>query len=666
MNSATPRYLTKSRFKLGMECPAKLFYTNKKSMYADGKMDDAFLAALAEGGFQVGELAKAYFPDGALIDTLDYDEALAQTNKLLQQKNVVIFEAAIRHESLFIRVDILVKNGDRLDLIEVKAKSYDAKADGDFLGKKGKVVSDWKPYLLDVAFQRWVTMRAFPNLKVSASLMVVDKASACPTDGLHQKFRVVREKAKPGQTPRKNTVIKVPLTPDEQRHRILYQTSVDHVCRVIEEETFKVTSGPATFPERIEWLAGHYERDEKIVYLPSTACAGCEFKATPEEKARGLKNGFEECWKQAFKWKDKDFEVPNVLNIWNLKRKAALIAESRVAMADVVEADIKPKSDGKPGISPSQRQWLQVEKAQKRDGEHWLEKEALNREMRQWKFPLHFIDFETTRVAIPFNRGRHPYELIAFQFSHHVVQEDGSVRHAGQYLNTERGIFPNYEFVRALKDELERDDGSIFCYATHENSTLVAIDQQLSEDLHPPRDRATLRRFIRSITFSPKESAEQWKGNRVMVDLCELVKRYYFSPATNGSNSIKQVLPAVLNESGFLREKYALPIYGRACSIPSLNFDPVAWIKLEGGKALDPYKQLPKLFADVSERDFERLSQDDELRDGGAAMNAYAKLQFEEMSQAEREAIQVGLLRYCELDTLAMVMLYEAWREELR
>jgi hypothetical protein len=86
MNSATPRYLTKSRFKLGMECPTKLFYTNKESLYGDGKMDDAFLAALAEGGFQVGELAKAYFPDGALIETLDYDEALAQTNELLQRK----------------------------------------------------------------------------------------------------------------------------------------------------------------------------------------------------------------------------------------------------------------------------------------------------------------------------------------------------------------------------------------------------------------------------------------------------------------------------------------------------------------------------------------------------------------------------------------------------
>ena len=28
-----PRYLTKSRFKLGMECPAKLFYTAKEAVY---------------------------------------------------------------------------------------------------------------------------------------------------------------------------------------------------------------------------------------------------------------------------------------------------------------------------------------------------------------------------------------------------------------------------------------------------------------------------------------------------------------------------------------------------------------------------------------------------------------------------------------------------------
>jgi len=47
------RYLTKSRFKLAEECPTKLFYTRKKE-FPDKKGEDPFFAALAEGGFQVG------------------------------------------------------------------------------------------------------------------------------------------------------------------------------------------------------------------------------------------------------------------------------------------------------------------------------------------------------------------------------------------------------------------------------------------------------------------------------------------------------------------------------------------------------------------------------------------------------------------------------------
>lgn len=78
------RLLTKSRFKLATECPTKLFYTHKKDEYADQALDDAFLEALAEGGFQVGELAKAMNPGGHDIKSLGYDESLAETNELLK------------------------------------------------------------------------------------------------------------------------------------------------------------------------------------------------------------------------------------------------------------------------------------------------------------------------------------------------------------------------------------------------------------------------------------------------------------------------------------------------------------------------------------------------------------------------------------------------------
>ena len=42
-------------------------------------------------------------------------------------------------------------------------------------------------------------------------------------------------------------------------------------------------------------------------------------------------------------------------------------------------------------------------------------------------------------------------------------------------------------------------------------------------------------------------------------------------------------------------------------------------------------------------------------------MTAYAKTQFMQMTNVERESIVKGLLKSCELDTLAMVMLWESW-----
>ncbi len=58
-----------------------------------------------------------------------------------------------------------------------------------------------------------------------------------------------------------------------------------------------------------------------------------------------------------------------------------------------------------------------------------------------------------------------------------------------------------------------------------------------------------------------------------MVDLWELVKLYYYVPSTNGSTSIKYVLPAVLNGSEYLKEKYSKPIYGAVGGISSHNFE---------------------------------------------------------------------------------------------
>ena len=69
---------------------------------------------------------------------------------------------------------------------------------------------------------------------------------------------------------------------------------------------------------------------------------------------------------------------------------------------------------------------------------------------------------------------------------------------------------------------------------------------------------------------------------------------------------------------------------------------------------------LPPVFEGWDQLEkMETLSDIEDIADGGAALTAYAKLQFQDMSDKERSQITKGLLKYCELDTLAMVMFYE-------
>jgi hypothetical protein len=80
---------------------------------------------------------------------------------------------------------------------------------------------------------------------------------------------------------------------------------------------------------------------------------------------------------------------------------------------------------------------------------------------------------------------------------------------------------------------------------------------------------------------------------------------------------------------------------------------------------MDPYKLLPKLFEDIDLETAQSFITDDSINSGGAALTAFAKIQFTEISDLERDRVINGLLKYCELDTLAMVMIYEYWKNHI-
>jgi len=649
-----PRYLTKSLYAMALGCPAKLYYADK-DRYPNKNADNEFLDALARGGFQVGALAKCYYPGGYDIATLNTRAAIKQTMELLQQENVVIFEAAFQVEKYFIRADIIEKKGNTINLLEVKSKSFNGNSSRDMLGKRGKLNKDWKKYLYDVAFQKHVITRSKPNWQVKAFLMLADKDAKTTVNGLNQKFRL-REHG----NHRTSVEIIGGTSPADLGDEILIRVNVDDICQMIYEGTDTNQPQPRAYRNQVNYLARNYWRDKKIKVPIHKYCLDCEFQATPEEEQLGKKSGFKECWMEQLEWRDEDFEKPSILDIWNFGEKQKLID------AGIFHIDkVKPENIGKEAeinkrkLDNKSRQWLQVQRTASNDPEPYLDIEGIMEEMDKWVYPLHMIDFETSTVAVPFYRGRRPYEQTAFQFSHHQINEDGSIEHKGQYLNAEPGAFPNFEFVRMLRKELINDQGSVFRYADHENNVLNQLMVQLQDStVTDVPDKLQLIDFIQSITHSKTR-----KGERDMIDLLELVKAYYWHPMMGGSNSLKVVLPAVLDSSDHIKGKYSQPIYGTNSEIKSLNFpDGWTWIKLdETGKVISPYKILPPLIDRLDEDSVEEYFKSDPVADGGAAMTAYAMMQFTQMSDEERARITDGLYRYCELDTMAMVFVFEYW-----
>ena len=696
------KLFTKSAFKIALECPRKLYYYRNPDKYTNADAEDEFLEALAEGGFQVGELAKIYcdVPPENDVKEKDYAGSLARTQELMHQQHVNIAEAAFRFGNLFVRVDILRRDGHVIDLIEVKAKSWDPNED-TFEGSrpKGSVQSGIRPYVYDVAFQKYVVTQALKELypdetfTVRARLMMADKSKTADINGLNQLFKI-KKVGNRAEVERADNIDQVLAKSQVQ---VLKAFDVDGLCdRVIAGTTREQGKNGfmlnMKFVKFVEAMSKSYCSNVRFPVISlGSKCFKCQFHNDGNDGNGGKQDGFKECWKSAAKFTDSDFNEPLVKDLWaesmGTKRdewtKAGIFK-----MADITEKMLsRHANDKKPGLDHNERKWLQIAMATGNkdlladyasdilDCGAYLDVEALRQEMEKWRFPLHMIDFETTAVALPYYVGMRPYEQVAFQFSHHIIEKaaDGgyTIRHAGQYLNEDVSKFPNFDFVRALREELGHDEGTIFRYAAHENSILRAIYKQLEESAEP--DKQVLMDFIDEITHLKDKKTHEMlhQGKRDMVDLLEVVKRYFYEPREmGGSNSIKVVLPAVLNASQFLKDKYSKPIYGK--TIPSCNIpasDSIAWIKFDAtGHVENPYHLLPSVsqlldLEGINDDMLEREDDDMTIANGGAALTAYNKLMFCDgnMTDALREA----LLRYCELDTMAMVFIWEFFNQHV-
>ena len=695
------KLFTKSAFKEALRCYTGMFYYGSKS-FANQNNEDDFLQALADGGNQAGELARLYYGINTktYVNTLDTNSALAWTDRLMKKNTVNIAEAAFKWDRCFVRADIIQKDGDKINLIEVKAKSWE---EGLPFQKDGVTNRDMREYLYDLAFQKYVIQNAldetYPDAhyKVCAYLMLANK-SAVAEGPVNKFFRIVKDGKNSNKVVRQrgaNILL--------GQNRVLKAFPADDVCNdiiagVAVEQVHKGYLGGQLFKDFVEEKSKWYCNEELHFSPLGEKCFKCPYFANPGETKD---DGKRQCFlTQAGFDKDKIEHPLEELNGTGLSHneRGNLMAAGKYFLKDIDENTFNiPQNTDVKGLTPYHRRLVQVALAGKKSlrtfkddlidfngkfisDEIYLDVEGLREEMKKWTGPLYMIDFETTSVALPMYKDMRPYEQVAFQYSLHIIDIDPmtgdyKIRHAGQYINGKKKFNPNIKFLQHLCKDLggSQGIGHIFRYSNHENSILRDLRRQLLESGYSKPDKDELIAFIDSITHPTSDEIKADRslkpGYRDMIDLWAIVKKYYMHKDMKGSNSIKQVLPAVLKSSPFLQKKYGSGrIYGSA-AMPSKNIKPEEakdWITYnDDGEIENPYKHLEEIssFLGVTPEELADFDGGDEdsgdyrIANGGAALAAYTKLQF--TNESMTSALKTALLRYCELDTLSMVFIWE-------
>lgn len=651
--------LSKSRFKLAIDCNTKAYYDANRDLYANQAIHDDFLKLLAFGGNQVGELAKLMYrrkdPSAIEIDSSFQDEQVFQTKGYLEQTKITLFEATLKFNNLLLRADILEKNGSLIDLIEVKATGWKPVEDS-LLGSTSRsnpLNPAFEEYVYDIAFQTYVIQSIYPNYQIRPWLLFLDTTKPILFDGLPNLF--------------------VPVGQHNEKIAIKDHTAIQRLTEFpfvlldayeavkIAQNTERIKRGrqPLIFSHVLKNVSEALSLGNKPTPEISASCKSCSFYQSPFLKS-SLRSGWHECMSHLFSNSTIE-RKDSIFGFYGPIKYEEFINQKVLAMKSLPFSSDASLNTENGKIPLKLRQHLQFLESKGDLTDLFFESSAVKNAFHGWKYPLHFIDFETSRSALPFFYGQHSYQQVLFQFSHHMLHQDGQLEHKTECLITEPGVNPSLLVLEKLMMALEHDDGTVFHWFPHEKTVLREILEEATNNQTPKLNEIII--FLDSLGIH-KDS------NGRLVDLGRFFDQYIFVPGSSGSSSMKKLLPALFKNSGFLKENYQKPQYGTNL-MPSFNFKDKSWYVESNGIPINPYEQLENRFNDSwinnNLREIEALEGESYVQgiaDGAAAIIAYTKLQQIDLDHQERLALEAQLKRYCELDTLAMVMAYQAIRNK--
>jgi hypothetical protein len=626
-------HLSKSDFKVAHSCATKLWY--KKHGYPTSNDENEYMKMLADGGFMFGKLAMLLFPEGIEV-TGTIPEAITSTERMLSDnRNIVLFEPAISVNNQLVRVDVLVKVGDLIKVIEVKSKSFDSVKMAQESNYWFNPKYDFKPYIEDIAYQTKVVREKFPHAKVESYLMMPDTSTVSQFDDLINQFQIVDIPPTPNSRYRNVDVLFTGSDELLQNVRSAYENDQlfvnlipmdDQVSQVIND----VTHAANIFVDAVV-------NDTKIETPLTCNCKSCEFTLTDENHPV---SGFDTCWGELAKVEPHILTLGQLGNVnkktLNNERRGAgeigcideLIQEGKVSLNDL-PLELVTSTNGKPFYND--RPLFQL--TQKEE----LILPGLKSEMQTVEYPIHFIDFETNNMCIPLHENMRPYENVIFQWSCHTITHPGATPIHTEWLNTV-DRFPNIAFAQSLKDQLGLE-GTFLTWSPYENTQLKAVHNYL-EELNNPAHLELKNWLNRVVSFHDEDVTK-------LLDMHDLAKKYYFHPIMGGRTSIKVALPAVLNASTSTVIKDWLKAEG-------------LYAKDENGIVINPYKLLPEPEINVG-------GQKIVVKEGGGAMSAYKDMLYgiNKDNQQVKALYEAALKKYCKLDTLSMACIWQHWSEKI-
>ncbi|HEX6982539.1 MAG TPA: DUF2779 domain-containing protein [Balneolaceae bacterium] len=609
---------------MGVKCPTKLFY--KAQNFPENEQSIPFIKHAVFNKRLLKSLAQSVYPVGKYIEGSSVSESAALTSKYLEQDRIVLFDAIFEYQKMMARLPIVEKNGDKLTVFHIQAKVFDSRKHR-LVNNQGELYPKWRDYLLDFAYQLFILKQNFPVFELEPILVLPEKKGLSHSDKLPLLLNDADRNALP-QIPQENQLL-------------LSKVEVEsYISMIWEDPDFAKEHLPkSSFSESLEFLRQTYFNQTKIPAEIGLKCKSCEFRIKEDRKNEGMISGFDQCWHPYQTGKNHVFDLigPGT-NRW--------IEEGVYNQQDISKEDIFSIEDilkGKGRINEKMRQTLQIYKAKGKEVPEEIIRPGLVKELDRWQYPLHFLDFEAGNYAVPVRSGRSPYHLVIFQFSCHTLQEDGSWSHH-QWIDDFESGYVNYELIRQLKKVPGITEGTIVQYSNFERHALKTIRRELMEERDKIDDADELILWIEKIIRRRDSSHHQAP---FMADLSRQVKHFYYNREMENSLSVKDVLRSVMSHSEFLKQKYSKPYSSR-------NFDGIIWWQPDGEHgARNPYELLTEKEAGA-------------IRRGTEAMVVYGKLLSQKLPEDELKHYRQSLLRYCELDTLAMVMIYQHWQQEVK